>query len=185
MAQDADHHDRDGLGEVERAPRGSQDLLRVPDVGVDVVGGSQRVAGQQGPGVDQDQRVIVDVDDPGLGRDALCQLVGVVGRRQAGPEVEELPDTGLAGQEPDGPAEESAAGLGEITDLRELAEHRVGGVAVGGEIVLAAEQVIPDPGTVRHADVQPGMQIRIRTARHPNAFPRGVRPSNVTRRVKA
>jgi hypothetical protein len=41
---------------------------------------------------------VVGVDDAALGRDRLGHLVGVVRRRDAGADVEELADAGLAGQ---------------------------------------------------------------------------------------
>jgi hypothetical protein len=40
----------------------------------------------------EDHRVVVDVDDPGVGSDALGDVVGVVGGGQAGADVEELAD---------------------------------------------------------------------------------------------
>jgi hypothetical protein len=48
--------------------------------------------------VGQDHWVVVDVDDPGVGGDALGDLVGVLGGGQAGADVQELPEAGLAGQ---------------------------------------------------------------------------------------
>ena len=64
------------------------------------------VAGQQGAGVGEHDRVVVHVDDPGLRRDRLGDLVGVARRRDAGADVEELPDPRLGGQVADGAAEE-------------------------------------------------------------------------------
>ena len=78
----------------------------VVQVRVDVVGRALAGAGQQRPGVGEDQRVVVDVDDPGVGGDPLGDLVGVVRGGQAGADVEELPDAGLAGQVAHGAAEE-------------------------------------------------------------------------------
>lgn len=52
--------------------------------------------------------VVVDVDDPAVRRDPLGDVMGVVGRRQTGPDVQELPDT-LLGQVAHGPAEETPA----------------------------------------------------------------------------
>ena len=79
-------------------------------VAFDIVARPLRRAGQQRPGVNQHQRIVVDVDDPGSGRDPLGHLVGVVRGRQTGADVEELADARLAGQVPDGPAEEGTVG---------------------------------------------------------------------------
>ena len=72
------------------------DLVRVVHVGVDVVGDPFAGAGEQHTCVDQLQGVVVHVNDFGLGCDALGYFVGVVGRGQAGAEVEELADADLA-----------------------------------------------------------------------------------------
>jgi hypothetical protein len=72
--------------------------------------------------------------------------VGVVLRRQAGPDVEELRDTGVGGQVLDGPAEEAARRAGDVDDLREDLAELVADLAVDGVVVLAAEPVVPDPG---------------------------------------
>ena len=72
----------------------------VAQVGVDVVAGALGGAGQQGAGVHQHERVVVDVDDARFRRDRLRDLVGVVGGGQPGADVEELPDARLAGQVP-------------------------------------------------------------------------------------
>jgi hypothetical protein len=61
---DPEHHDRDGLAEVQDPGRVAQDRLRVLQVGLDVVARALGGAGQQGAGVHQHQRVVVDVDDP-------------------------------------------------------------------------------------------------------------------------
>jgi hypothetical protein len=44
-------------------------------------------------------------------------------------------------QAPDRLFEELPPGYRDVTDLWKLGEHRVRGVAVGGEVVVAAEQV--------------------------------------------
>jgi hypothetical protein len=60
--------------------------------------------------VQHDHRVVVHVDDVGLGRGLLRDLMGVVRRRQPGPDVEELPDALLAGQVLDRTGQERAVG---------------------------------------------------------------------------
>ena len=47
-------------------------------VGVEIVAGAARRAAQQGPGVGQDERVVVGVDDPGGRVEGLGYLMGVV-----------------------------------------------------------------------------------------------------------
>ena len=110
---------RDGLGEVQGVRGLGQDLVRVAQVGVDVGGGAFRGAGQQGPGVGQHQGVVVDVDDAGLRRYPLRDLVGVVRGRQAGADVEELPDARLVGQVGDAAGQEAPGGPGDVDDARE------------------------------------------------------------------
>ena len=68
----------------------------------------------------------------------LGDLVGVVGRGQAGADVEELPDPGLAGQVAHRPAEEPALQPGDMGDAREHLQDHVADLAVGREVVLAA-----------------------------------------------
>jgi hypothetical protein len=80
--------------------------------------------------VGQDHRVVVDIDDPGVGGDPLGDLVGVVGGGQAGADVQELADPGLAGQVGDGPDEERARAAGDLDDLREDGPELLTGVAV-------------------------------------------------------
>src|SRR5215203_6154280 len=52
--------------------------------------------------------VVVHVHDPGVRCDALSDLVGVVGGRQSGADVEELPDPAVCGQVRHRPAQERA-----------------------------------------------------------------------------
>jgi hypothetical protein len=98
--QDRDHHQPDRTAEVQGLRRFPQDVLRRADVGLDVVGrAGARRGGEQRAGVNHDQRVVVDVDHPGLRRYALGDFVGVVGGRQARADVQELPDAPLAGEQ--------------------------------------------------------------------------------------
>ena len=66
--------------------------LGVAEVRLDVGGAALGRGGEQGPGVGEHERVVVDVDDPGGRGDALRDLVHVVRGRQAGADVEELRD---------------------------------------------------------------------------------------------
>jgi hypothetical protein len=62
--------------------------------------------------VGEDDRVVVDVDDPGLRRDGLGDLVGIARGGNAGADVEELPDARVGGEVADGASEERPVGLG-------------------------------------------------------------------------
>jgi hypothetical protein len=73
-----------------------QDGVGVAQVGLD---DRRVVTGFPGPGVGQHHGVVVDVDHPGRRLDRLRDLVHVAPGRQAGAEVEKLPDPGLARQE--------------------------------------------------------------------------------------
>lgn len=138
----------------------AHDGVRVAEVGVDVMGDALRGAGEQGAGVGQDQRVVVDVDDAALGGHALGDLMGVVHAGQAGADVQELPDALLIGQVTDGAGEEVAGGAGAGLDAGEDLAERVTGGAVHLVVVLAAQPVVPDPGGLRHGRVEPGERVR-------------------------
>jgi hypothetical protein len=64
VMQDGQEHQGGWLGEVQDDCGLVQDRVGVPQVGVDVAGDTLVPAGQQGPGVRQYQRVMVDVHDP-------------------------------------------------------------------------------------------------------------------------
>jgi hypothetical protein len=103
--------------------------------------------------VRQHQRVVVHVHDPGLRCDPLRDLMRVVGRREPGPHVEELPDPGLAGQVAHDPAEEGPVGPRDIDDPRVDGAELVASGPVDRVVVLAPEPVIPDPGRMRNRDI--------------------------------
>ena len=54
--------------------------------------------------------VVIDVNDAGFGRDPLGDLMGVASGRDAGADIEELPDPGLGGEVADDAAEEGPVG---------------------------------------------------------------------------
>jgi len=56
------------------------------------------MSGQQRPGVGENHRVGVDVDDARVGLDPPGHLVGAALAGQAGPEVDELGDALLGGR---------------------------------------------------------------------------------------
>jgi len=97
VLQDGHQRDRDRPGEVKQPSRLVQDPAGVTQVTVHVGGLALRAADQQRTGVGQDHRIVVHVDHVGLRRDRLGDLVGVVRGRDAGADVEELPDAGLGG----------------------------------------------------------------------------------------
>jgi hypothetical protein len=141
--QDHQRHDRDRPAEVECFRRGSQHLLRVPDIGRYVRGGTFAGAGQQRPGVGKHHRVVVDVDNPGIRGNALGHLMSVLRGRQPGAEIKELPDPRFRGQVAHRAAEECPVGTHAGQDGRVGGDHLlrglpVGGLPVGGEVVLAA-----------------------------------------------
>ena len=112
--------------------------------------------------------------------------MGVVRGRDAGADVEELPDPGLGGQEPHHPGEERSVGAHRGDDAGVGLEHRVAGRAVGGEVVLAAQPIVMHPGAVGHAGIDdaPGAAVsvparRLFGARHRSAFPVKLPPSRI------
>jgi hypothetical protein len=86
--------------------------------------------------------VIVGVDDQGIRCLALGHLVDVVGRRQPGPDVEELPDPHLGGQEPDAAGEEGPVRAHRVDDVRVGLQGLLAKLPVRREVVLAAQLVI-------------------------------------------
>ena len=65
----------------------------------------------------------------------------------------------------DGPGDELPVGPGEKSDLGELCRDRVGQVAVGGVIVLAAEPAVVDPRDAGSPGIEPlpgGRELRRR-----------------------
>ncbi len=80
----------------------------------------------------------------------------VIHRGQAGTDVQELADPRLARQKPDGAGEEVPRGPGRVDDLRKELPVLVTGGPVNGVVVLAAQPLVPDPGGVRHGDVDLG-----------------------------
>lgn len=124
---------------------------------------------QQGRGVQQHHRVVVDVDDAALRRLALGDLVGVVRGRDAGTEVEELRDAGLTGQVLHRPGQELAVGPHRLGQLRVGLQRQLARLPVGGEVILAAEPVVVDPGRVGLARVDES--VRRLLVRHATPSP--------------
>jgi hypothetical protein len=120
--------------------------------------------------------VVVHVHHPALRRDGLGDLVGVACGRDAGADVEKLPDPRLPGEVADNPAQEGPVGPGREAHFRGDLEHGIDGGPVGRIVVLAAQQVVVDPGLVGHAGVERRPAGRFRTRhgclvpRHPSTF---------------
>ena len=89
------------------------------------------------------------------GADALGHLVRVVRGRQAGADVQELADPGLAHQVPDRPPQEGPVPRAERT-MSDEPRSLFSGYPVAGEVILPAQPVVIDPGDVRNGGVHPG-----------------------------
>jgi hypothetical protein len=113
------------------------------------------VVGEQRAGVRQHHGVVVQVHDAGRRVDPLGDLVDVVRGGQARADIKQLRDADLADQVAHHPAEHGALRLHAGLNLRERGDDLVAERAVGGEIVLTAEQIVVDPRHVRTGRVKP------------------------------
>ena len=97
--------------------------------------------------------VVVGVDRTALRGDALCDLVGVLFGGDPGADLEELADAGLPSQIAHGTGVEGlvvlhrGSGVVETTGARRSGE--VGDLAVGGEVVVSAADLVIHPSRVR------------------------------------
>jgi hypothetical protein len=123
-------------GEVQRPARFREDLLRIAQVCVHVLADAAGLAGQQGAGVRQHERVVVHVDDLGFGGDRLGHGVGGVGGRQAGADVEELAYPAPAGQVADGAGEKRPVRPRAGDHLGTVRGDLLGGLAVGRVVIF-------------------------------------------------
>jgi hypothetical protein len=98
--------------------------------------------------------IIVHVDDPGGRGERLNHLVDVRLGRDAGADVEELPDARLGRQPRHGAAQERPVRADVADHGRPDLHDGLGCLAVGREIVLAAQPVVVDPGRMRHVRPQ-------------------------------
>jgi hypothetical protein len=132
------------VGVVENLFRPSQIRTHDPYV----VGGlEQRVR------MGDDDRVVVDVHHAGLRRDRGGHLVDIALRRQPGPDVDDLVDAGLSGEEAHGAADEAPVLPGHQASLWGDRQDLLRRLAIRGEVVLAAEVVVVHPGDVGNAHV--------------------------------
>src|SRR4029453_6609390 len=154
--QDPDQHDGDRLGEVERLGGSLQDRPRVPQIAVDVGRPALRPAGQQLVGVGEDDGVVVNIDDAGFGRGPLGHLVDLVAGRDAGADVEVLPDAGLGGQIAHGLTEEIPVGPHDAPGDIDAADRRCrvdSSLAIHVEVDATAQQVVVHTRRVSNARV--------------------------------
>ena len=114
-----------------------EDLLRFTQVSVDDCG--VLAAGKDRLAVGDRDRVDVGIDHPGTGVGLRGDLVHVALGRNAGADVEELADAGLA-EEPHRPAKELAAGPGDPPDVGIDRRDRPGQVLVGQKLWLPPSQ---------------------------------------------
>jgi hypothetical protein len=154
MLQDRHQQHGDRLAEVQHLRRASEDLAGVAGVGVNVLGSPGRVAGEQRPGMNENDRVIVDVDDPAPRRHRLSHLVRVIRRRNAGADVQELPDPCLCGQEPHHARLVGPVGASRLRDGGESSYRLVSGGPVSGEIILPAQPIVVDTSDMRNAGIE-------------------------------
>ena len=154
--EDGEQQDRDRLAEVDQlAHRGAGgNAGRVAEIAPDG-GDALGPVLEDGLGMQDDDRVAVNVDDPRIRVGRLGDLVNVGGGGQARADVEKLPDTPLGGEEMDDPAEEGPVHPGRPGAARDHRQDLRGGGTIGVEVVLPAENKIVDPGHIRHRDVQP------------------------------
>jgi hypothetical protein len=110
---------------------------------------------EQRPQVEHHDRVIVDVGHAGPRGDRLRGLLRAGRGRQPGPDVNELADP-LPGHPRHGASEELLVLPDEIRRRRVQGEQPVRQLPVRGEIVLAAQPVVINPGDTRGSHVEFG-----------------------------
>jgi hypothetical protein len=108
--KDRDEQEGHRLAEIDQLSnlRVSQDRAGLPQVGQDDAGGA--AAREQRVGVHVHDGVVVHVNDPRVRCGGLGYLVGVLGGRQPGADVQELADARLPGEVLDGAAQEGPVG---------------------------------------------------------------------------
>src|SRR5215475_12713419 len=140
--EDGHEQDRDRLLEVDPTFRrcSPQDRVGVTQVALDRQGSVADC--QQSPRVHQHDRVVVDVDHPGLRRHPLGDLVDIALSRQTRTNIQELPDTRRTRQEPHYAPQEGPSLTNPVPCVRRNLEHRFRKLAIDLVVVLAAEKVV-------------------------------------------
>jgi hypothetical protein len=172
VAENAHKHDRDGTAEIQFFPRYAQERIRIVEIRVNVIGAACRGAfgagvglgltlglglglglAEQRPGVREDKRIVVDIDDPGIWGDPLRDLMRIVVAGQPGTDVKELADPSLAGQVTNHPGDEMAGRASLVENAWIEVREQVTGLLVDRIVVRAAQPVIPDPRRYGHSGV--------------------------------
>jgi hypothetical protein len=151
--QDAGQHQADGLADVDLGVQGrvGQDRSRVAHVARH--DNHSGVLGQDGAGVADNHRVVVDVGDLGGRLGVLGHVVRVQDGGQARAHVDELGDA-LPGHVGDGPPQELPVLLGDLGREGIDLQQPLGQVAIGREVVFPAEPVVVDAGDVRLGGIE-------------------------------
>jgi hypothetical protein len=79
--------------------------------------------------------------------------VGITRRRDAGADVQELPDPRLDREEPHYPAQECPVRAAHANHVRVSLQDLLADGPVSGKVVLPADQVVIHPGLVGNADI--------------------------------
>jgi UDP-N-acetylmuramoyl-tripeptide--D-alanyl-D-alanine ligase len=150
------HPGHDHAGRLGQVDQPGQPVIAEDPCGVAHVarhGDHSGAPGEQAAGVRDHHRVVVHVGHPGLRVSVPGDVVRVQRGRQAGPDVDELPDA-AARHVADGPAEELPVLPGHLCRERVDRQHLLRQLPVGREVLLAAQPVIPHPGDVRPGRVE-------------------------------
>lgn len=75
--QHAEQHDRDGLAEIQRVRCLLQELTGIPQIAVQVGGGTEGAAGQQGAGMGEHYGIVIRVHDPRIRGNPLGYALAV------------------------------------------------------------------------------------------------------------
>jgi hypothetical protein len=151
--RDQQHRDRPPEVEVRADLRHREQLRRAAQVGPDHDGDAG--LGERGIAMRDHDRVVVHVGHPGGRVDLLGDLVHSVPGGQPDPEVEELVDAGLVGEEPHRAPDELPDRGGRDARDRQRGEHLLGRVPVRLEGLPAAKVMVVHARDVRRAAVQP------------------------------
>jgi hypothetical protein len=149
--QDSDQQDGDRPLQVHDPSRLDlrQDCLRPPHILLDHA--RPFVVGEEGVGESDDDRVQVDVGNPGSRVRALGDLVHAADLRQAAAYVEELPRTGVK-TEPDRAVEEVPVRASDPRDVRQRSDGALSPLPVGTE---KASTPATSPGGWRRSSGSP------------------------------
>ena len=144
---------RDRAAEVQVAPDDRIGEQRGGLAQVTADGDAAVGLGEQGIGMRDDDRVVVDVGDASPVADLPGYLVDRTLGRQADADVQELADPRVRGQVADGQPQELAIGHGLGPGGRDEPDDLLGGYPVGLEVVLAAQVVVIHPRDVGNGRV--------------------------------